>query len=78
MYCLLIQYLEWKWGVYYAEGGTRSIVNSLERLLVEIGVECHKNTEVTQVTILTRETFPYNCERSKSFNYIINERLKTT
>ena len=30
---LLIQYLEWKWGVYYAQGGTRSIVNSLERLL---------------------------------------------
>ena len=46
---LLIQYLEWKWGVYYAEGGTRSIVNSLERLLDEIGVECHKNTEVIQV-----------------------------
>ena len=43
---LLIQYLEWKWGVYYAEGGTRSIVNSLEKLLGEIGVECHKNTEV--------------------------------
>ena len=46
---LLIQYLEWKWGVYYAEGGTRSIVNSLEKLLGEIGVECHKNTEVIRV-----------------------------
>ena len=46
---LLIQYLEWKWGVYYAEGGTRSIINSLEKLLDEIGIECYKNTEVTQV-----------------------------
>ena len=46
---LLIQYLEWKWGVYYAEGGTRSIVNSLEKLLGEIEVECHTNTEVIRV-----------------------------
>ncbi len=46
---LLIQYLEWKWGVFYAEGGTRSIVNSLEKLLDQIGVECHKNTEVTNI-----------------------------
>ena len=46
---LLIQYLEWKWGVYYAEGGTRSIINSLEKLLDEIGIECYKNTEVTKV-----------------------------
>ena len=29
---LLIQYLEWKWGVYYAEGGTRSIVKGFEKL----------------------------------------------
>ena len=34
---LLIQYLEWKWGVYYAKGGTSSIINSLEKLLGEIG-----------------------------------------
>ena len=46
---LLIQYLEWKWGVYYAKGGTRSIVNSLEKLLNEVGVECHKNTEVIKI-----------------------------
>lgn len=46
---LLIQYLEWKWGVYYAEGGTRSIINSLEKLLGEIGVECYKNTEVINI-----------------------------
>ena len=30
---LLIQYLEWKWGVYYAEGGTGKIVDALEKLL---------------------------------------------
>ena len=52
---LLIQYLEWKWGVYYAQGGTRSIVNSLERLLTEIGVECCKNTEVTKIINTNKE-----------------------
>ena len=43
---LLIQYLEWKWGVFYAKGGTRAIVAGLEKLLNEIGVKCVKNTEV--------------------------------
>ena len=30
---LLIQYLEWKWGVFYSEGGTGKIVDGLERIL---------------------------------------------
>ena len=47
---LLIQYLEWKWGVYYAKGGTRSIVAGLERLLNEIGVNCIKNVEVESIS----------------------------
>ena len=46
---LLIQYLEWRWGVFYAKGGTRSIVSGLEKLLREVGVECHKDTEVHSV-----------------------------
>ncbi len=32
---LLIQYLEWKWGVYYGDGGTRSIVNGFKKLFDE-------------------------------------------
>jgi len=44
---LLIQYLEWKWGVYYAEGGTRSIVNSFEKLFNKKDIEYITNCEVT-------------------------------
>jgi len=40
---LLIQYLEWKWGVYYAEGGTGRIIDGLEKLLIKKDV----NNEAT-------------------------------
>ena len=43
---LLIQYLEWKWGVYYAEGGTRSIVNGFEKLFKKLNIEYETNCEV--------------------------------
>ncbi len=46
---LLIQYLEWKWGVYYAEGGTGKIVDALEKLLRNKGVEIRKNTEAKKI-----------------------------
>ncbi len=46
---LLIQYLEWKWGVYYGDGGTRSIVNGFKKLFSEEGIECNYNTEVIEV-----------------------------
>ncbi len=46
---LLIQYLEWKWGVYYAEGGTGKIVDALEKLLNKKDVEIKKNTEVHKI-----------------------------
>ena len=46
---LLIQYLEWKWGVHYSEGGTGKIVDGLESLLEKKGVEIKKNTEVKKI-----------------------------
>tara|TARA_B100000035_G_scaffold301100_1_gene297352 strand:- start:4567 stop:6036 length:1470 start_codon:yes stop_codon:yes gene_type:complete len=46
---LLIQYLEWKWGVYYGDGGTRSIVNGFQRLFDEEGIEYRTNCEVTKI-----------------------------
>tara|TARA_B100000902_G_C27268803_1_gene895140 strand:+ start:131 stop:1045 length:915 start_codon:yes stop_codon:yes gene_type:complete len=46
---LLIQYLEWKWGVYYAEGGTRSIVNSFEKLFNKKDIEYITDCEVIAI-----------------------------
>ena len=49
---LLIQYLEWKWGVYYAEGGTRSIVKGFQKLFDEKDVEVFTNTEVIDLSLI--------------------------
>lgn len=47
----LIHYLERKWGVDYAVGGTGAIVAALGRLMEETGVEVRLNTTVRTVDI---------------------------
>lgn len=46
---LLIHWLERKWGVEFAMGGTAAIVTALVKLLGEIGVELHLNTPVERI-----------------------------
>ncbi len=48
---VLIHYLEREWGIHYAMGGTGSIVNGFGRLLDELGVTVHLNTEVSEITV---------------------------
>ncbi len=45
----LILYLEKKWGIHYSMGGTGSVVNALEKLMNEEGIEIIKNAEVTEM-----------------------------
>jgi len=45
----LILYLEKKWGIHYSMGGTGSVVNALEKLMEEEGIEIIKNAEVTEM-----------------------------
>ena len=45
----LILYLEKKWGIHYAMGGTGNIINSLEKLMVEENIKVLKNSEVTRL-----------------------------
>ena len=47
----LIHYLERKWGIHFAEGGTGAIVNSLEKLLIEEGVKIETNFDVTKIEV---------------------------
>ncbi|MBE2254682.1 MAG: phytoene desaturase [Ignavibacteria bacterium] len=47
----LIHYLEKKWGVWYAEGGTGSLVNALIKLFIENGGELKLNTEIEEILI---------------------------
>jgi phytoene desaturase len=45
----LIHYLERKWGVQFAMGGTGAIVDGLHKLMVEEGVEVRLNTTVDKI-----------------------------
>jgi phytoene desaturase len=48
---VLIHYLEREWGIHYAMGGTGAIVQSMGRLMEELGVKVCTNTEVKQIEI---------------------------
>lgn len=48
---LLIHWLERKWGVHFAMGGTTSVVSALVRLLGELGVEVRLNTPVEEIIV---------------------------
>lgn len=48
---LLIHWLERKWGVHFAMGGTAAIVSALTRLLSELGVEVHLGSPVEEIEI---------------------------
>ena len=62
---LLIQYLEWKWGVFYSEGGTGKIIDGLEKLLENNQVEIKKNTEAQK--IITKNNKVIGVETSQGF-----------
>lgn len=47
----MIHYLEREWGVHYAMGGTGSIVNAFEKLILEQGGTIHKNTEADEILV---------------------------
>lgn len=46
---LLIHWLERKWGVHFARGGTGAIVDGLVRLLEELGVDIHYSSPVSEI-----------------------------
>jgi len=47
----LIHYLEHKWGVYFAMGGTGAIVSALAKLMDETGIELRLNTTASSLII---------------------------
>jgi len=48
---LLIHWLERKWGVHFARGGTTAIVHALVRLLGEMGVEVRTGAPVEEILV---------------------------
>ena len=47
----LIHYLERKWGVYFAMGGTGAMVAGIGRLMEEVGIDIRLNETVDRVTL---------------------------
>jgi phytoene desaturase len=47
----LIHYLERKWGILFAMGGTGAIVRALEKLMLAHGMEIRLNTTVRQIRV---------------------------
>ena len=47
----LILFLEKKWGIHYAIGGTGKIIEALEILMKEEGIKIHKNSEIEEILI---------------------------
>src|SRR5207248_5872191 len=47
----LIAFLERKWGVWFAKGGTGAIVNALVELFTSLGGELECSAEVEQITV---------------------------
>ncbi|MBM4303651.1 MAG: phytoene desaturase [Deltaproteobacteria bacterium] len=45
----LIHYLERKWGVYFAKGGTHALVMALVKLFEDLGGKIHCNAEVDEI-----------------------------
>ena len=50
----LIHYLERKWGVFFAKGGTGALVDALEQLMLKAGIEIETNCTVDHLTIKDR------------------------
>ncbi|MBC75952.1 MAG: phytoene dehydrogenase [Halobacteriovoraceae bacterium] len=48
---LLIHWLERKWGVYFAKGGTGALVKAFEQLLVKHGAKIYKGESVKQIEV---------------------------
>ncbi|MGB5546577.1 MAG: phytoene desaturase family protein, partial [Polyangiales bacterium] len=49
---LLIHWLERKWGIHFAMGGTTAIVSGLTRLLGEVGVDVRLNAAVERIEVV--------------------------
>ena len=69
----LILFLEKKWGIHYSMGGTGSVVQALEKLMIEENIKIIKNSEVTEILTENKKVKGIKINNSKIINsdYII-------
>ena len=64
----LILYLEKKWGIHYSMGGTGQIINGLEKLMIEQGVEVIKGNEVKNIIYSNNKIQGVKLDNQKEIN----------
>jgi phytoene desaturase len=64
----LIHFLERKWGVHFAMGGTGAIVQGMTRLLGELGVTIHYNAPVNRIEVEGGDVRRVHVEDGRSFD----------
>jgi phytoene desaturase len=64
---LLIHWLERKWGVHFAKGGTAAIVAALVRLLEDLGVDVRLNSPVSEIEVRNGRVRAVRTERGEWF-----------
>ena len=69
----LILYLEKKWGIHYSMGGTGNIINGLEKLMNEVGIEIIKGHEVKKINYDNQKITGIELDNKKNINanYVI-------
>jgi len=69
----LIMYLEKKWGIYYSMGGTGNIINGLEKLMNEVGIEIIKGHEVKKINLHNKRVTGIQLDNDQniSANYVV-------
>jgi phytoene desaturase len=63
----LIHYIQNEWGVWYAKGGTGTIIRAMVRLFEELGGKMHYNTEVCEILTEGRKVTGVLLEDGKIF-----------
>ena len=63
----LIHFLERKWGVHYATGGTGAIVKALNKLMIEEDIEINLNSEVSEIIFDNKKAIGIKLQNNKEF-----------
>ncbi len=64
----MIHWLERKWGVWFAKGGTTAIVAALGRLMGELGIDVHLNAPVARIEVKDGRAHAVTLEDGRSFS----------
>ena len=62
----LIHFLERKWGIHFAMGGTGALVAALERLMLEVGIKVETNQTVKKIRVRDRRVSGIDLEGGDS------------